>query len=180
MTMNLDPQLVAVAIIALFLGLFIGFSIRAPLKRKAAVLAERITGLERDRAGLTTERDRLQSEVKARDAQIRPLADELDKLRRDFAKSRGTAPKGDAPTIDPNDLKQLKGVGAKFAERLAAAGITQIDQIAGWSGSDIEVIDGQMGDFKGRIVSDQLVDQARLLHEGRITEYETRFGKLAS
>jgi predicted flap endonuclease-1-like 5' DNA nuclease len=180
MTMNLDPQLIAVAIIALFLGLFIGFSIRAPLKRKAAVLAERITGLERDRAGLTTERDRLQAEVKARDAQIRPLADELDKLRRDFAKARGTLPVGDTQTIDPNDLKQLKGVGAKFAERLAAAGITQIDQIAGWSGSDIEVIDGKMGDFKGRIVSDQLVDQARLLHEGRITEYETRFGKLAS
>jgi predicted flap endonuclease-1-like 5' DNA nuclease len=179
MTMNLDPQLIAVAIIALFLGLFIGFSIRAPLKRKAAVLGERITGLERERATLTSDRDRLQSEVKARDAQIRPLADELDKLRRDFAKSRGTASANDTATIDRNDLKQLKGVGDKFAERLASAGITRIDQIAGWSGSDIEVIDGKMGDFRGRIVSDQLVDQARLLHEGRITEYETRFGKLA-
>lgn len=178
--MTLDPQLIAVAIIALFLGLFIGFSIRAPLKRKAAVLSERITGLERERATLTTERDRLQSDVKARDAQIRPLADELDKLRRDFARAQGTLPVGQTATIDPNDLTTLKGVGAKFAERLAAAGITQIDQIAGWSGSDIEVIDGKMGDFKGRIVSDQLVDQARLLHEGRITEYETRFGKLAS
>lgn len=178
MTMNLDPQLLAVALIALFLGLFIGFSIRAPLKRKAAVLSERITGLERERANLTTERDRLQAEVKARDAQIRPLADELDKLRRDFAKARGTAVGGEPQAIDINDLKILKGVGPKFAEKLAAAGITTIDQIAGWSGSDIEVIDGKMGDFRGRIVSDQLVEQARLLHEGRLTEYETRFGKL--
>lgn len=178
MTMNLDPQLLAVALIALFLGLFIGFSIRAPLKRKAAVLAERITGLERERANLTTERDRLQAEVKARDAQIRPLADELDKLRRDFAKARGTTVGSEAQAIDVNDLKILKGVGPKFAEKLAAAGITGIDQIAGWTGSDIEVIDGKMGDFRGRIISDQLVEQARLLHEGRLTEYETRFGKL--
>lgn len=178
MTMNIDPQLLAVAIIALFLGLFIGFSIRAPLKRKASVLAERITGLERERATLTTERDRLQADVKARDAQIRPLADELDKLRRDFARSQVSTTQIDLQTVDLNNLTILKGVGAKFAEKLAAVGITQIDQIAGWSGSDIEVINGQMGDFKGRISSDQLVEQARLLHEGRITEYETRFGKL--
>lgn len=178
MTMNIDPQLLAVAIIALFLGLFIGFSIRAPLKRKAAVLSERITGLERERASLTTERDRLQADVKARDSQIRPLADELDKLRRDFARSKGNTSPIDAAPINLNDLTILKGVGAKFAEKLASASITQIDQIAGWTGSDIEVIDGKMGDFKGRIVSDQLVEQARLLHEGRITEYETRFGKL--
>lgn len=180
MTMTLEPQLIAAAIIALFLGLFIGLSIRAPLKRKAAVLGERVSGLERERATIATERDRLQSEVKARDAQIKPLADELDKLRRDFARTRGVEVGTGDRTINPNDLKQLKGVGPKFADKLAASGITQIDQIAGWTDVDAQVIDGQMGEFKGRIASDQLVEQAKLLHEGRLTEYETRFGKLGA
>jgi predicted flap endonuclease-1-like 5' DNA nuclease len=176
--MIIDSQLVAVAIIALFLGLFIGFAIRAPLKRRAAVLGERITGLERERATLTTDRDRLLAEVKARDAQIRPLSDELGKLRRDFARSRGKEAVADGRPVDPEDLKQIKGIGPKFADKLAAAGITRIDQIAGWTEVDAQVIDGQMGEFKGRIASDRLVEQARLLHEGRLTEYETRFGKL--
>lgn len=177
--MTIDPQLVTVAIVALFLGLFIGFAVRAPLKRKAAVLSERITGLERERATLTTDRDRLHDEVKARDAQIRPLADELDKLRRDFARARGTEAVVDGRAVDPEDLKQIKGIGPKFADRLAAAGITRIDQIAGWTDVDAQVIDGQMGEFKGRIAGDMVVDQARLLHEGRLTEYETRFGKIS-
>jgi predicted flap endonuclease-1-like 5' DNA nuclease len=178
MTFNIDPQLAAVVIAALLLGLFLGLALRSPLKRKAAVLAERVAGLERERAGLQAERERLTAEVKAREAQIRPLADEIDKLRRDFARaSAGQTPKP-ASEIDLGDLRLLKGVGPKFADRLKAAGINSLDQIAGWTAADVQVMDGQMGDFAGRIASDQLVEQARLLHEGRLTEYETRFGKI--
>jgi predicted flap endonuclease-1-like 5' DNA nuclease len=177
MTMTLDPQLVVLALAALLVGVFIGLALRSGAKRRADVLTERVAGLERERAGLTADRERLTGELKARDAQIRPLADEIDKLRRDFARAKAgdTVPNR---AIDPENLQQLKGVGAKFAEKLAAAGITRIDQIAGWTATDAGVIDGMMGDFKGRIASDQLIDQARLLHEGRMTEYETRFGAL--
>jgi hypothetical protein len=35
-----------------------------------------------------------------------------------------------------------------------------------------------MGDFRGRIEGDRLVEQAVLLTQGRYTEYETLFGKL--
>ena len=182
MTYTLDPQLIAVAVVALVLGLLIGLAIRAPLKRKSAVLEERNLGLARERDTAMADRDRLIGEVKARDAQIRPLADEVDKLRRDFAKARAggetaaTLPENRG--VDPLDLGQLKGVGAKFAEKLASVGITRIDQIAGWSGADVAVIDGQMGDFRGRIEGDRLVEQAVLLTQGRYTEYETLFGKL--
>ncbi|WP_439534465.1 hypothetical protein [Polymorphobacter sp.] len=178
MTMTLDPQLVVIALAALLIGLFIGLALRSPLKRKADVLGERVAGLERERAALTSDRERLTGELKAREAQIRPLADEIDKLRRDFARTKPGHEPLAATAYDPEDLRQLKGVGPKFADKLAAVGITRIDQIAGWTQTDAAVIDGQMGEFKGRIASDQLVDQARLLHEGRMTEYETRFGKI--
>jgi predicted flap endonuclease-1-like 5' DNA nuclease len=185
MTYSIDPQLLAVAIVALLLGLFIGLAVRAPLKRKAAVLQERNDGLIRERDTAHAERDRLAVELKAREAQIRPLADEVDKLRRDFARIRAdsdaaTPAAADTPRVDPLDLRQLKGVGAKFAEKLAGVGITRIDQIAGWNDADIAVIDGQMGDFRGRIAGDRLVEQAALLSAGRYTEYETLFGKLGN
>ena len=178
MQYTLDPQLIAVALVALLLGLMIGLAIRSPLKRRVAVLNERNDGLARERDGAQAERERLTVELKARDAQIRPLSDEIDKLRRDFARAqRGDAAIA-APAVDMGNIALLKGVGAKFGERLAAAGITRIDQIAGWSGGDISVIDAQMGDFQGRIEGDRLVEQAKLLREGRVTEYETLFGKL--
>jgi predicted flap endonuclease-1-like 5' DNA nuclease len=182
MTYSIDPQLLAVALVALLLGLLIGLAIRAPLKRKTAVLEERNLGLTRERDAATAEKERLIAEVKAREAQIRPLADEVDKLRRDFAKARASGDAAATPAesrgVDPLDLGQLKGVGAKFAEKLAHAGITRIDQIAGWSGADVPVIDAQMGEFRGRIEGDRLVEQAVLLTQGRYTEYETLFGKL--
>ena len=184
MTFSIDPQMLAVTVVALLLGLFLGLAIRAPLKRKAAVLDERNTGLARERDAALADRERLTVELKAREAQIRPLSDEVDKLRRDFARARAgneaAAIPADARSVDPLDLNQLKGVGPKFADRLAAAGITRIDQIAGWTGADVQIIDGQMGDFRGRIAGDRLVEQAQLLTQGRYTEYETLFGKLGS
>lgn len=178
MQYSIDPQVFAIAVVALLLGLLLGLAIRAPLKRRVAVLNERNDGLARERDTAQTERDRLVTELKARDAQIRPLSDEVDKLRRDFARAqRGDAALA-APAVDLADLAQLKGVGAKFGERLAGAGITRIDQIAGWSGADVSVIDAQMGEFRGRIEGDRLVEQAVLLSQGRVTEYETLFGKL--
>ncbi len=178
MTYTIDPQLVAIAVVALLLGLLLGLAIRAPLKRRVAVLNERNDGLTRERDTAIAERDRLITEVKAREAQIRPLSDEVDKLRRDFARAqRGDATLA-APAVDLGNLAHLKGVGAKFGEKLGQAGITRIDQIAGWTGADVSVIDGQMGEFRGRIEGDRLVEQAKLLSEGRVTEYETLFGKL--
>jgi predicted flap endonuclease-1-like 5' DNA nuclease len=195
MSFTLDPATIIMVVVALALGLFLGTALTGGARRRAAVLSERLDALARERDTLLADRDRLAVDIKAREAQIRPLADEVDKLRRDFARGRagqesavasagttrladGGARAIETRAIDANDLRQLKGVGPKFADRLAAAGITRIDQIAGWSQADIEVIDSQMGDFRGRIAADRLVEQSQLLTESRVTEYETRFGKL--
>ncbi len=182
MQFSIEPQMLAIGIAALVIGFLLGLALRSGLKRRVAVLSERNDGLTRERDGAIAERDRLVVELKAREAQIRPLSDEVDKLRRDFARARAgneaAALPAETRSVDPLDLRQLKGVGTKFAEKLSAAGITRIDQIAGWTSADTDVMDGQMGDFRGRIAGDRLVEQAKLLTEGRYTEYETLFGKL--
>jgi len=180
MDLTITPLAQILSVTALILGFVLGWSARSGLRRKLAVQQERADALTRERDGLNAEKQRLLGEVKAKEQQIRPLAEELDKLRRDFARARGQdhATPAETRAIDPNDLSQLKGVGAKFAARLDGAGITRIDQIAGWTSADIDVIDSQMGDFRGRIASDRLVEQAKLLSEGRYTEYEAMFGAL--
>jgi predicted flap endonuclease-1-like 5' DNA nuclease len=75
-------------------------------------------------------------------------------------------------------LTTLKGLGPKAESRLHELGVTKFDQIAAWDQGDVEAIDAQMGAFKGRIVRDKWVEQARLLAKGDIEAFETQFGKL--
>jgi predicted flap endonuclease-1-like 5' DNA nuclease len=83
-----------------------------------------------------------------------------------------------APAGPPDDLTRMKGVGPKVAALLTSLGVTRFDQIAAWSDDDVARIDAQLGAFKGRIVRDQWVEQARLLAAGDTAAYEAKFGKL--
>lgn len=79
----------------------------------------------------------------------------------------------------PGDaLTTLKGLGPKAASRLAELGVTRFEQIASWDEKEVAAIDAQMGAFKGRILRDRWVEQAKLLAAGDIEGFETRFGKL--
>ena len=186
MTLTLDPFTIGVAIVALILGLWIGFSVRGGTARRATRLAGEVDVLGRQRDSLVAERDALRLERDSLDERLRPLAAEVDRLKRLEAKrsAAGAEVAIDRPAdaaiepVEAGDVRRLKGVGDKFAAALQKLGITGIDQIAAWSGADADVIDSQLGAFSGRIRTDRLVEQARLLHEGRTTEYETRFGAL--
>ena len=186
MTYSIDPIALVSAAVALIVGLIIGFALRSGTKRRAVRLGEEVAVLSHERDGLIAERDALRLERDSLDERLRPLAAELDRLKRLDARRTATtaaAPvdmAADAPlaALEANDVRRLKGVGDRFASALAKLGITGIDQIAAWSGADADVIDSQLGSFAGRIRTDRLIEQARLLHEGRTTEYETRFGAL--
>jgi predicted flap endonuclease-1-like 5' DNA nuclease len=83
------------------------------------------------------------------------------------------------PAKGPGDtLTQLKGLGPKAASRLNELGVTRFEQIASWNEADVTAIDAQMGAFKGRIVRDRWVEQARLLAKGDTAGFEAEFGKL--
>jgi predicted flap endonuclease-1-like 5' DNA nuclease len=86
-------------------------------------------------------------------------------------------PSGHA-TATGDMLTTLKGLGPKAESRLHELGVTKFDQIAAWDQGDVEAVDAQMGAFKGRIVRDKWVEQARLLAKGDIEAFETQFGKL--
>jgi predicted flap endonuclease-1-like 5' DNA nuclease len=78
----------------------------------------------------------------------------------------------------PDDLRQLKGVGPKFAELLNQRGITRFDQLAKLSSSQAEVLDESMGPFRGRFTRDRILEQAEYLAVGDIDAYQAKFGNL--
>lgn len=83
-----------------------------------------------------------------------------------------------APADGADDLLKLKGVGPKLGALLTELGVTRYAQIAGWSDSDIAAIDAKLGNFKGRPVRDQWVDQAKYLAAGDIAGFEAKYGKI--
>ena len=78
----------------------------------------------------------------------------------------------------PDDLRQLKGVGPKFATMLNERGITRFDQIAKLSPSQVETLDAGMGPFRGRFERDRIVEQADYLARGDVDGYQVKFGNL--
>ncbi len=77
-----------------------------------------------------------------------------------------------------DDLRRIKGIGPKLVSLLATLGVTRFDQIAAWTGADIDRIDGQLGTFAGRIRRDSWVEQAKYLATGDVAGFEAQFGKL--
>ena len=186
MTTTYEPNMALMMLAGLAVVLVIIMLImRGASRNRITTLQREIGRIEGERDIVTAERDRLLTVFDMARAQIRPLSDEVDRLKRAETKRLSATPAAAAieaavPELvtESHDLSNLKGVGDKFAAKLRDLGIDSLRQIAGWTGADVAVIDSQLGPFQGRITRDRLVEQAKLLHEGRITEYETRFGKL--
>jgi predicted flap endonuclease-1-like 5' DNA nuclease len=77
-----------------------------------------------------------------------------------------------------DDLTKLKGVGAKLAAMLNDQGITQYSQLASLSDDELAAIDARLGNFKGRLQRDRVMEQAQLLASGDRAGFEATFGKL--
>lgn len=135
---------------------------------------------------------RLTRELAASRDQVRPLADEVDRLARELARARKPeivveqaalpAPVAivRSAELPGSDVRQLKGVGDKFAQALAAVGLGSVAALAALDDGAVATIDTQLGVFNGRLRRDKLIEQAQLLCGGRTTEYEARFGKIGT
>lgn len=192
-------------------GLVIGLALGWVLFRGTAKLE--LLQAEHDQAasrlaGAGAEIARLEKDLASARDQVKPLADEVDRLRREKAarkaESAGAPPPTDsapstpllpgigwkpgrklptfleAPIGPTDDLSLLKGVGPRLAARLREIGVFYFAQIADWSPEEVKLVDAKLDNFRGRIEKDHLIEQAKLLASGRLTEYEARFGKLGS
>ncbi|MCP1470047.1 putative flap endonuclease-1-like 5' DNA nuclease [Sphingobium sp. OAS761] len=88
------------------------------------------------------------------------------------------SPAATVPPAETDDLLKLKGVGPKLGALLLDLGVTRFAQIAAWTDADIAAIDARLGNFRGRPVRDQWVDQAKYLASGDIAGFEAKYGKL--
>ena len=77
------------------------------------------------------------------------------------------------PGSDIDDLKRIRGIGVLIEKKLNSLGITHYEQVANWTGADIERISNIL-DFKGRIERENWIEQARILATGGQTEFSRR------
>ena len=95
------------------------------------------------------------------------------------AEKAAAAPKAEAPAgaskpsnlmakapADADDLKKIKGVGPKSAEALNALGIYKYEQLAAFSGADVEWLSGEIGFSVERIEKDGWIAMAAELAKG--------------
>ncbi len=76
---------------------------------------------------------------------------------------------------DADDLKRIRGIGVLIEKKLNSLGITHYEQVANWTGADIDRI-SRILDFKGRIERENWIEQARILATGGQTEFSRRGG----
>ncbi len=102
-------------------------------------------------------------------AEDKPAAEEVKDKPAEAAGDTAPADEGGplftAPDGDPDDLKQISGVGPVLEGKLHELGITQFAQIAKFKKKDIEMIDERLN-FKGRIERDDWIAQAKKLMKG--------------
>ena len=212
MSLSLSSMQVTI-IIWLLVGLVIGLLLArlGPSRRRLAVANAELGRMRAEIEARDVRIAALEREVASARDQIRPLSDEVDRLRRENAR-RGAIPASpppvdmsgaalaggamppppppmgapaermppfmDRPYGELDNLTLMKGVGHRFAARLNDIGVYYYRQIADWTPEDVRAADSKMDNFRGRIERNQLVEQARLLADGRTTKYEARCGKL--
>lgn len=185
----LITEMTVLIILAALLGLFVGWLIWG---RRAVV---ELGTLETDRlkADLSACRDRLKSceaAMAGKNAEVSALQSDRDAARaqvagmtRDYDKDGVLEgpDEGEKPTTleaardgQPDDLKQIKGIGPKLEKLCNALGFYHFDQIAAWTDQEVAWVDANLEGFKGRVSRDEWVAQAKLLAAGGETEFSKR------
>jgi NADH-quinone oxidoreductase subunit E len=76
-----------------------------------------------------------------------------------------------------DDLKRIKGIGPKLEKLCNSMGFYHFDQVAAWTEEEVSWVDRNLEGFKGRVSRDDWVEQAKLLAEGKETEFSARVKK---
>ncbi len=76
--------------------------------------------------------------------------------------------------VQPDELKKISGVGPQLEGKLNELGIYTFKQIAQWNEENVAWVDEYLS-FKGRISRENWIEQAKILAEGKETEFSKRF-----
>ncbi|NNJ67746.1 MAG: NADH-quinone oxidoreductase subunit NuoE [Boseongicola sp.] len=115
--------------------------------------------------------------TKSREAEVKTLArstapapekvkaEKIARPEQGSVAPEGTKPEGlsEARGGQPDDLKQIKGVGPKLEKLLNSLGFFHFDQVANWTADEIAWVDDNLEGFKGRVTRDEWVAQAKVL-----------------
>ena len=83
---------------------------------------------------------------------------------------RLTAPKAGKA----DDLKEIEGIGPAMEKLVNDLGFYHFDQIATWTDAAVAVVDGEMKGFKGRIIRDKWVAQAKIIVSEGLAAFRER------
>lgn len=90
------------------------------------------------------------------------------------AKAEGVSNRLAAPRGGKADnLTLIKGIGTVNEKKLNEHGIFHFDQIGAWKKADVEAVEAYLA-FDGRIAREEWVKQAKLLGQGKDTEFSRR------
>ncbi len=106
--------------------------------------------------------------------------DKENELMQAFQKTNIEGIEGERPQVlsaprdgFPDDLKEISGIGLKIEEALNELGIFHFDQIAAWTSENAKWIDNYLV-FKGRVLREDWIGQAKLLAAGGSTEFSRK------
>ncbi|MBZ9670148.1 ATP-binding cassette domain-containing protein [Mesorhizobium sp. B2-1-8] len=113
----------------------------------------------------------------AKKAAPRKTAAKAPAVKAEGVSNRLTAPRGGKA----DNLTRIKGIGAVNEKKLNEHGIFHFDQIGAWKKADVEAVEAYLA-FDGRIAREEWVKQAKLLGQGKDTEFSRRVdaGKVAT
>jgi NADH-quinone oxidoreductase subunit E len=112
------------------------------------------------------------AKAKPQSAKAPVIKTEAPKAANKPARPKGiAAPRGGSP----DKLQRISGVGPKIELTLHRLGIFHFDQIAEWTSEQGQWVDDHLK-FKGRIVREEWIKQAKLLANGKEEEFANLYG----
>jgi predicted flap endonuclease-1-like 5' DNA nuclease len=81
-----------------------------------------------------------------------------------------------AAVAAPDDLKRIRLIDTGIESKLNALGVRRYAEIAQWTAADVARISKELG-FKGRIQSENWIEQAQVLAKGGETHYARRLAR---
>lgn len=165
----LIAEIAVLLLIAFLIGLLIGWWF----------FRNRNSGTQTDDSALQARIARLEAELGECGADKVRLRAELQECRaanesqQSFAAAAPLAAQEEArPPAD--DLKRISGIGPILEGKLNAIDVWRFEQIANWTRADIDAFNQRLN-FKGRIEREFWVDQAKMLAEGKETDFSKRY-----